>query len=134
MSASSALLFGLFGLYDGQRVMKNDNGGSAPMYYVVYSTSVICADDSEDNSIDTELRVFCPQSTPLFTDGTVVYAYAKMFAPPNPPVLLDAVRIHPFPGDPNCIPHSQESDIEITRASDCQAGMTTPPMSLITKS
>jgi hypothetical protein len=88
MSASSALLFGLFGLYDGQRVMKNDNGKSAATYYVVYSTSLTCSDDPENNGIDAELRVFCPQSAPLFADGTVVCAYAKMFAPPNQPILL----------------------------------------------
>ena len=81
--------------------MKNDNGRSVLTYYVVYSTSLSCVDDSEDNRIDAELRVFCPQSTPLFPDGTVVYAYAKMFAPPNASLLLDAVRIHPFPGDPS---------------------------------
>jgi hypothetical protein len=80
--------------------MKNDNGKSAATYYVVYSTSVSCSDDPENNGIDAELRVFCPQSAPLFADGTVVYAYAKMFAPPNQPILLDAIRTHPFPGDP----------------------------------
>ena len=54
MSASSALLFGLFG-YDGRRVMKNDNGRPAPTYYVVYSTSLTCGGDSEDNGVNAGL-------------------------------------------------------------------------------
>ena len=68
-------------------------------YYLVYNTSLTCADDPEDNGVDANLHVFCPQGTPLFADGTVVYGYTKMFTPPKGLVLLDAIRIHPFPGD-----------------------------------
>ena len=112
MFATSALLFGLFGLYDGQRSMKDDNGKSTATYYVVYNTSLTCADDPEDNGVDANLRVFCPQGTALFADGTVVYGYTKMFVPPKGPVQLDAIAIHPFPGDPS----SDEYDDHVPRA------------------
>ena len=127
MSASSALLFGLFGLYHGRRVMKNDNGKSTATYYVVYSTSLACADDAEDNAINADLRVFCPQSTALFPDGTVVYASAKMFAPPDPPILLDAIRIHPFPGDPTSEEYDDHIPQNVASAVVLHGCVTGPP-------
>ena len=55
-------------------------------------------DNPEDNGIDAELRFFSPQGASL-PRWTVVYAYARMFAPLNQYVILDVVRLHPFPGD-----------------------------------
>ena len=97
--ASSAVVFGLFGLYDSRRLTKDDNGKSTATCYVVYNTSLTSADDPDNTGVDANLRVFCRQGTALFVDGTVVYAYARMFAPPKGPVILDTIAVHPFPGD-----------------------------------
>jgi hypothetical protein len=112
MSASSAVVFYLFRLYDGRRMIMDSDGKSLPAYYVLYNTSLTCADDPRDNGIDAELRLYFPQGTLLYPDGTVIYASTKVFAAANQTVVLDAVHHNPFPDDPaRHIPRNVESSV-----------------------
>lgn len=97
--SSSAILFGLFELTDGASVSgtKEVGNGTVTTNHCVYQTWISC--DTE-NYIDAELRLF-PTDSMLYADHTIAFIYGKFYAPPNDKVLIEALRVVPFPGDPS---------------------------------
>jgi hypothetical protein len=97
---STATAFGLFGLTAGERVFhRQDNTTPVKTYYITYRTSISCANDSQ--GIDAELRVYSPPSAVPMEDFTIVRMRGRLYAPTADLLLLEGVRMVPFPGDPS---------------------------------
>ncbi|OBZ78509.1 hypothetical protein A0H81_02121 [Grifola frondosa] len=52
-------------------------------------------------TLPAELRIYSPRNDTPLPDNTIAFVVAKAHAPANGTILLDALSIYPFPGDPN---------------------------------
>jgi hypothetical protein len=99
--SSSALLFGLFELIEGFRVSgsREVDGRTVTTHHCVYQTWISC---DTNTFLDAELRVYSPGTNPIvYPDHTIAIIYGKFSAPANQKILIEAIRMIPFPGDPS---------------------------------
>ena len=98
---SSSVVVGFFCLTNGRRLTREhpEKKETVNSYYTSYSSSISCV--NADDAFMAEIRIYSPPRDPLLPEYTVAYVMAKMHAPSNSVVLLDALQCFPFPGDPS---------------------------------
>lgn len=99
---SSLIFVGLFSLRGGRIVetaFTKRSGEKGTISHAYYDTAVVCRHAPH---LPAELRVYV-RGTELIPDETVAIVVAKGYVPPGDvagDLLLDALYIAPFPGDP----------------------------------
>jgi hypothetical protein len=97
---SSATAFGLFGLTTGERVFHHqDNTTPVKTYHITYHTSISCTNNP--HRIDAEVCLYSPPSAVPMEDFTIIHMRGRLYAPTNDLLLLEGIRVVPFPGDPS---------------------------------
>jgi hypothetical protein len=123
-SMSSLVFVGFFSLRDGeskQTSFTKRSGEKGTVTHTYYKTAVACRkppeipadlripsrvdDPSEtpDTKLPADLRVFTRLTDPIYPDFTLAFVIAKSYIPAGDvpgDLLLDALYIAPFPGDP----------------------------------
>ena len=106
MSQGTCLVYGFFALASGRRVAVSrlnssnpqaDSSKSPSRWFCFYTTSLQCANH---DAIDAQLRVYSPRDDIPLQDNTIAFVLAKLHVPSNGTALLDALTVHPVPGDP----------------------------------
>lgn len=93
---TSFLINGYFAVSGGRRVSSENPNTHKVTHHVLYNTIV----QTSGVDLNAEIRTWSPANEALLPDGTVVDLLAKVFAPPNATLLLDAFQMTAFPGDP----------------------------------
>ncbi|KAH9988676.1 hypothetical protein BJV77DRAFT_949311 [Russula vinacea] len=101
---SSLIFVGFFSLRAGHRVhttVTKRSGDKASLYHNHYSTAIICR---HPPYLPGEVRYYTRATDSVCADNSVAFMVAKGYIPAaNVPgdILLDAMRLVPFPGDPS---------------------------------
>ena len=93
-------LSGNFGVAGASRVssVKQVGDRSVTTFHYVYDTAITFRGAP---SIQANLRVYSPPNDTPFTEQSIVFAFCKVFAPLNGTVLLDAISVYPYSGNPD---------------------------------
>ncbi|KAJ7065167.1 hypothetical protein C8F01DRAFT_1124468 [Mycena amicta] len=99
IAASSCMALGFFAL-EGATRLPNPDDATRQGLHCSYNTAV--KTNARNIFLAATLRVYTPPSTAPFSDGTIAYVVAKVYAPAGHHALieLDALQIVPVPGDP----------------------------------
>jgi hypothetical protein len=95
---SSISCLGFFALARGARSSVIKRATNKPTTYAFYDTTIQC---TSGDPIPAQIRIYSPNGDVVHPDSTVVFLFAKVFAPPQGPILLEAKWAHPFPSNPN---------------------------------
>lgn len=107
MSQGAFFTFGFFALGVGTRraVQKPVSPSKTPSsssstWYIFYPTTIQCPNDPVGLGLSAEVRIYSPPGDIPHPENTIAFIVAKACFPNSGPVLLDAISIHPIPGDP----------------------------------
>ncbi|KAH9990154.1 hypothetical protein BJV77DRAFT_1151130 [Russula vinacea] len=101
---SSLIFVGFFSLRAGHRVhttVTKRSGDKASLYHNHYSTAIICR---HPPYLPGEVRYYTRATDSVCADNSVAFMVAKGYIPAADvpgDILLDAMRLVPFPGDPS---------------------------------
>ncbi|EJD36382.1 hypothetical protein AURDEDRAFT_44621, partial [Auricularia subglabra TFB-10046 SS5] len=88
---------GYLAVTKGRRVASENPNTRKTTHHMYYETVIqTCGVD-----VPAELRYWVPSTEKELADGTIVDVLAKVHAPSNSVMLLDAIQFVPFPGDPS---------------------------------
>ena len=103
---SSLIFVGFFSLRAGHRVhttVTKRSGDKASLYHNHYSTAIICR---HPPYLPGEVRYYTRATDSVCADNSVAFMVAKGYIPAADvprDILLDAMRLVPFPGDPSLL-------------------------------
>ncbi|EJD40706.1 hypothetical protein AURDEDRAFT_20754, partial [Auricularia subglabra TFB-10046 SS5] len=88
-------LSGYLAVCNGHRLTSENPSTKKSTQHLYYDTVI----QTMGVDVPAEIRFWAPATEPIAADGTIVDVLAKMYAPSNGKVLLDAIHFLPFPGD-----------------------------------
>lgn len=100
---SSLIFVGIFSLRNGHHVTTSftkRSGEKATTCHAHYATAVVCR---QPPLLPAEIRIYSRSGDPLLPENTVAVVVAKGYVPAGDvagDLLLDALYIAPFPGNP----------------------------------
>ncbi|KIJ49115.1 hypothetical protein M422DRAFT_246925 [Sphaerobolus stellatus SS14] len=92
---STTLIFGNFTVAAGTIVNPPNNGR---LSYAIYETSVYMQD--LESYLPAFIRCFLQTGMTPFPENTTVFLYGKISASTTPPLLIEAINMFPYTGDP----------------------------------
>ena len=97
---SSFMLFGNFAVAGASRVSSSQevDGEVVTIFHYLYDTTISVLNGPP---IQASLRVYSPPNDVPFPEQSVVFAYAKAHTPTNDTVLLEAISVFAYPGNPD---------------------------------
>jgi hypothetical protein len=95
---SSFTILGFFALASGRRVQTVKPGTAIRTWHAHYNTTIQCISPPY---VPADLRIYSPMNDILHPDDTIAFVVARVHVPQTGDILLDAIRIVPFPGDPS---------------------------------
>ncbi|KAI6032476.1 hypothetical protein EDC04DRAFT_3115169 [Pisolithus marmoratus] len=97
---SATLIFGFFGLANGEHVKTLKTGSLTTTYHCLYETTIQC---TSGVIFPAMLCVYSPFNDVALPDNTIAFISTKACIPssvPDEPVLLEGMYVIPIPGDP----------------------------------
>ncbi|KDQ49074.1 hypothetical protein JAAARDRAFT_143925 [Jaapia argillacea MUCL 33604] len=95
---SSLTMIGFLALCAGRCTMALKPGSPVKVFHCLYTTAVQC---SSGDLLPAKLHAYSPPNDTILPDNTVAFVIAKVFAPPNADIILNAIHVVPLPGNPN---------------------------------
>jgi hypothetical protein len=100
-SMSAFILFGNFCLAGGERIplqkKTTTNGTPITIHHVFYDTTI----STLQGPLQAKLHIYSPTGDVPLPSETVAFAVTRAQITKQPPALLEAHAIIPYPGDPN---------------------------------
>ena len=87
-----------FTLASGRRLQTIKPGTTIRAWHAHYTTTIQCV---APLYVPADLRVYSPINDILHPDDTIAFIVARVHLPQTSNILLDAIHIVPFPGDPS---------------------------------
>ncbi|ETW84532.1 hypothetical protein HETIRDRAFT_312318 [Heterobasidion irregulare TC 32-1] len=97
---SSFMLFGNLAVAGASRVSSSQkvDDGVVTTFHYLYDTTISVRNGPP---IQSSLRVYSPPNDVPFPEQSIVFACTKAHAPMNDTVLLDAISVFAYPGNPD---------------------------------
>jgi hypothetical protein len=94
----SFTILGFFALASGRRMQTVRPGTTIQTWHTHCTTTIQCISPMH---VPADLHIYSPINDVLHPDDTIAFIVAQLHIPLAGTMLLDAIRIVPFPGDPS---------------------------------